>query len=82
MVTRFGSHLDSAYVANRLISDPPEDVAEMMRELLVAECDNALGLESVADRYLDKYALTHWLAHNKDKFVEPSYKKAKILTLY
>ncbi|MDH0185117.1 response regulator receiver domain [Stutzerimonas stutzeri] len=77
MVTRFGSHLDSAYVANRLISDPPEDVAEMMRELLVAECDNALGLESVADRYLDKYALTHWLAHNKDKFVEPSYKKGK-----
>ncbi|MFL7922290.1 hypothetical protein V7O30_21640, partial [Escherichia coli] len=38
MVTRFGSHLDSAYVANLLISDPPEDVAEMMRELLVAEC--------------------------------------------
>ena len=77
MVTRFGAHLDSAYVANRLISNPPEDVAEMMRELLVAECDNALGLEAVADLYLDREAVGRWLEHNKDGFVNAPYTAKK-----
>lgn len=77
MVTRFGAHLDSAYVANRLISNPPEDVAEMMRELLVAECDNALGLESVADQYLDRDAVGRWLEHKKGSFVDVPYTTKK-----
>lgn len=64
MVTRFGSSLDAAYVANRLITNPPEDVAELVRELLVAECDSALGLESVADQYLDKAAVGLWMEKN------------------
>ncbi|WP_312481599.1 response regulator receiver domain [Stutzerimonas nitrititolerans] len=79
MVTRFGSGLDSAYVANRLITNPPEDVAELVRELLVAECDNALGIESVADNYLDKAAVGAWLSKNESVFVEQSYgKKQKV----
>lgn len=73
MVTRFGSDLDAAYVANRLITNPPEDVAEMMRELLVAECDNALGLESVADIYLDKIAAEKWISNNDSIFSPQKY---------
>jgi hypothetical protein len=73
MVTRFGSDLDAAYVANRLITNPPEDVAEMMRELLVAECDNALGLESVADIYLDKIAAEKWINNNEAIFSPQKY---------
>lgn len=73
MVTRFGNDLDSAYVANRLITNPPEDVAEMMRELLVAECDNALGLEAVADNYLDRSAVGKWIVENEDQFVAQSF---------
>jgi hypothetical protein len=75
MVTRFGSDLDSAYVANRLITNPPEDVAELVRELLVAECDNALGIESIADQYLDKAVVEAWLSKNENLFVEQSYGK-------
>lgn len=61
MVTRFGGELDSAYVANRMITDPPGDVSEMLRELFISECDNALGLESVSDNYLNNDVLMTWL---------------------
>ncbi|UVM54084.1 response regulator receiver domain [Pseudomonas sp. B21-012] len=61
MLTRFGEALDPAYIANRLITNPPGDVAELMRELLVAECDNAIGLDSVADDFLEPDAITAWL---------------------
>ncbi|HCF7185721.1 response regulator receiver domain [Pseudomonas aeruginosa] len=61
MLTRFSSSLDVAYVANRLITNPPGDVAELMRELLVAECDNAIGLDSVADEFLEPSAISSWL---------------------
>lgn len=61
MVTRFGAELDAAYVANRIITDPPGDVAELVRELFVAECDNALGLNSVADSFLERAQITKWL---------------------
>lgn len=77
MVTRFGSDLDIAYVANRLITNPPEDVSEMMRELLVSECDNALGLESVADIYLDKDAVEKWLDLRRDRISPQDYSSGK-----
>lgn len=73
MVTRFDKSLDSSYIANRLITDPPGDVAELMRELLVAECDNALGLESVADEFLDIPAIEKWLHCHKDSFCITEY---------
>lgn len=73
MVTRFDKNLDSSYIANRLITNPPGDVAEMMRELLVAECDNALGLESVADEFLDIPAIEKWLAHHRGSFCVSEY---------
>ncbi len=79
MVTRFGKDLDSAYVANRLITNPPEDVAELVRDLLVAECDNALGIESVADKYLDKDAIEIWIKQNVDVFVSQSYGKKQFV---
>jgi len=75
MVTRFGAGLDSAYVANRLITNPPEDVAELVRELLVAECDNALGIESIADNYLDKAAVGAWLSKSENVIVDQPYGK-------
>jgi hypothetical protein len=75
MVTRFGSNLDSAFVANRLITNPPEDVAELVRELLVAECDNALGIESIADQYLAEAAIEAWLIKNGSSFLEQPYGK-------
>jgi hypothetical protein len=64
MLTRFGASLDPAYIANRLITNPPGDVAELMRELLVAECDNAIGLDSVADTFLEPDAIEAWLDVN------------------
>jgi hypothetical protein len=65
MLTRFGSNLDAAYISNRLITNPPGDVAELMRDLLVSECDNALGLDSIADEYLEQSTISKWL-NNKD----------------
>lgn len=60
MITRFSADLDAAYVANRLIADPPGDVAELMRELFVAECDNAIGLDGVADEFLEIEQIRKW----------------------
>lgn len=66
MLTRFGKQLDSAYIANRLITNPPSDVSEMIRELFVSECDSALGLELVADKYLESKPITKWLHAKED----------------
>lgn len=66
ILTRFGKWLDSAYIANRLITNPPADVSEMLRELFVAECDSALGLECVADRYLEVEPISKWLAAKRN----------------
>ncbi|HDS1818078.1 TPA: hypothetical protein QEM96_002734 [Pseudomonas putida] len=77
MVTRFGGVLDSAYIANRLITNPPGDVAELMRELLVAECDNALGLDRVADDYLENESVAKWLNFKQESFTVPQYKIGK-----
>lgn len=75
MLTRFGNTLDSAYIANRLITNPPGDVAELMRELLVAECDNAIGLDSVADGFLEPPAISAWLdVQNIAAFTYPNSK--------
>lgn len=65
LVTRFSASLDPAYISNRLITNPPSDVSELMRDLLVAEFDNAVGLEKVADEYLDKAAIHKWLSNNE-----------------
>lgn len=65
MLTRFGKLLDPAYIANRLITNPSSDVSEMLRDLFVAECDSALGLESVADRYLESAPIVKWLEANE-----------------
>lgn len=61
IITCFSKELDAAYVANRLITDPPSDVAQLMRELFASECDTAVGLEKVADKYLGTTAITAWL---------------------
>lgn len=70
MLTRFGTWLDPAYVANYAITNPRADVPQMLRELLVAECDTALGLEGVADRYLDKAPILSWLEARKPDLKE------------
>lgn len=69
-VTRFSNSLDPAYISNRLITNPPGDVTELMRELLVAEFDNAIGIEKVADQYLDIEAIEYWLQKN-EQFISP-----------
>lgn len=61
LLTRFGRSLDSAYVANRLITNPPEDTAELMRELLSYEFDNSIGIESIADKYLSREPIEKWI---------------------
>ena len=61
IITRFSSDLDSAFVANMLITDPPTDVAELMRELFASECDTALGLEKVLDNFLGTSEINYWL---------------------
>lgn len=71
LATRFSRSLDSAYVSNRLITNPPGDVAELMRELLVSEFDSAIGLEKVADDYLDDSPVKKWI--NKSTIVTKKY---------
>lgn len=73
MVTRFESEMDAAYVSNRLITNPPGDVAELIRELFVAECDNAIGFETVADEYLDIEPIKKWLRVNTSHFKNTHY---------
>lgn len=77
MLTRFHTSLDSAYVSNRLITNPPGDVTELMRELLVAECDNAIGLDRVADEFLENDTITKWLNYNNKLFNPVTYKTRK-----
>lgn len=57
----FRAELDPAYVGNRAISDPSEEVAELVRELLVSEFDNQIGLAACADKYLAVEAVSLWL---------------------
>ncbi|MEL7981627.1 response regulator receiver domain [Vreelandella titanicae] len=78
MLTRFGKWLDSAYIANRLITDPPGDVSEMLRDLFISECDAALGLEAVADRYLETIPISFWLSNNKNSIGGQTHKKLDI----
>ncbi|WHL29904.1 response regulator receiver domain [Pseudomonas juntendi] len=78
MLTRFGKWLDAAYVSNYIITNPPGDVSEMLRELFVAECDAALGIESVADRYLDLKPISKWLAANETNIQEQTAGKKNI----
>ncbi|MCI2294127.1 response regulator receiver domain [Enterobacter sp. I4] len=73
MLTRFSANIDAAYVSNRLITNPPGDVAELMRELMVSECDNALGLERIADDYLESKTITKWLNYNQEKIKPLKY---------
>ena len=74
IITRFSKELDAAYVANRLITDPPGDVAELIRELFVSECDTALGLEKVADQYLETEQIKKWLNLFEQPLMIGSYK--------
>lgn len=57
----FRAELDPAYVGNRAISDPSEEVAELVRELLVSEFDNQIGFAGCADNFLAEKAISFWL---------------------
>ena len=61
----FRAKLDAAYVGNRVISNPPEGVAELVRELLVSELDNQIGFARCADLYLSKTAISLWLTPDR-----------------
>ncbi|QHD53498.1 response regulator receiver domain [Shewanella algae] len=73
LVTRFSKELDTAYISNRLITNPPGDVAELMRDLLVAEFDSAIGLESIADDYLDNAPVLKWINKSASKISSKEY---------
>ncbi|AMV71535.1 hypothetical protein DBW_1161 [Desulfuromonas sp. DDH964] len=75
IIARFPSELDEAFVANLLITDPQEDVTELIRELFVSECDTALGLERVADTYLSKSKIEDWLSAKKKPTAKIEYEK-------
>ncbi|MBF0144563.1 MAG: hypothetical protein HQL84_00575 [Magnetococcales bacterium] len=60
VLSDFSADLDRAYIANRAISDPPGDVAEMMRKLLLAEFDGVVSAAGVTDTYLGVDALEKW----------------------
>ena len=61
IVTQFPEQLDGPFVANRLISDPPEGMVELMRELFLSECDSALDLAQVVRQHLSEEAISSWL---------------------
>jgi hypothetical protein len=73
IIARFPAYLDDAFVANLLITDPQEDVTELIRELFVSECDTALGLERVADDYLSKKSVNDWLLVKNKPLGEVDY---------
>lgn len=75
IIARFPSELDDAFVANLLITNPQEDVTELIRELFVSECDTALGLERVADTYLNKSKIENWLSAKKKPAAKVAYEK-------
>lgn len=74
IITRFSSDLDAAYVANRLITDPPGEVAELLRELFISECDTALGLEKVADYFLSDDQIKNWFVNREQPMTAPNFK--------
>ena len=57
----FNSSMDAAYVSSRAISDPSEEVSQLVRELLVSEFDSQIGFSQAADRCLSTDAITMWL---------------------
>ena len=75
IIARFPSELDDAFVANLLITDPQEDVTELIRDLFVSECDTALGLERVADIYLNKSKVSDWLSSKEKPVATVEYEK-------
>ncbi|NGZ29546.1 MAG: hypothetical protein G8345_21985 [Magnetococcales bacterium] len=60
VMSDFSADLDRAYIANRAISDPPGDVAEMMKTLLLAEFDGVVGASGVTETYLGYTAMEKW----------------------
>lgn len=78
LVTRFSKELDTAYISNRLITNPPTDVTELMRDLLVSEFDNAIGLERIADEYLDVESIKLWLDAHENNFSSQRYSREVI----
>ena len=62
IVTRFPSALDGAFVANRLISRPPEQMVRLLRELFLSDCDTAIDLAEVERSCLDREAIRKWMA--------------------
>lgn len=78
LVTRFSKELDTAYISNRLITNPPTDVTELMRDLLVSEFDNAIGLERIADEYLDVESIRLWLDAHENNFSSQRYNREVI----
>lgn len=72
IISKFSSSLDGAYVANRLITDPAGDVAELIRELFVSECDSAIGLEKVADNFLEPEPIEKWLNYRNQPLSKKS----------
>lgn len=80
IISRFSSDLDGAYVANRMITSPPGEVAELMRELFISECDTALGLEMVTDQFLESEIIKLWLADRSQPKTVSDYGKEKAKT--
>jgi len=80
IISRFSSDLDGAYVANRMITSPPGEVAELMRELFISECDTALGLEMVADQFLEPEKIKLWLEDRSQPKTVCEYGKEKAKT--
>lgn len=71
IITKFSDDLDAPYVANRLITDPPEDVAELIKDLFISECNAALEIEDVTKNYLELSQVVKWI--DKQTLKEKEY---------
>jgi len=65
MITRFCSDMDSAYIANHLITYPKEDAEAIVSALFVAECQAAIEYEKISEEFLGNNAVEHWLLDRK-----------------
>lgn len=82
MLTRFSSNLDSAFVANRLITNPPSDVSDLMEDLLSSEIKNSLGLDQVSEKHLSEDSIMLWLDMKNSELSTETYNaRSKHITL-
>jgi hypothetical protein len=68
ILTQFGSSLDAAYVSNFMLTNPSDDVSELLKDLLIYELDKYVDVEGCVDNYLSKSSILKWINEKSGYF--------------